>query len=62
MINETVFYKFAYQDHNLIGLRETEFQMQALQVMIIENYLMGQKDINYVAIGVLPVGINSVLK
>lgn len=63
-INETVFTRLLPKDQstNIGPMREAEFQIRALQVLIAQSYAMGQQKIECVAMGVSAKMASSILR
>jgi uracil DNA glycosylase len=63
-INETVFSKIVKREKNsnLRPMRETEFQIRALQVLISESYFMGQTKINCIGMGMSAAMMTNIMR
>lgn len=63
-INETVFAKIVESEmsSNLRPTKEAEYQVRALQTLIAESYLMGQRSIQCVAMGMSAAMMSSLLR
>lgn len=63
-INETVFSKIvdSEKDSNLRPIREAEYQVRTLQVLIAESYFMGQTSINCIGMGMSAAMMTNIMR